>query len=115
MGKDANRINAIIRYCIKIEDAMEEYGSDEEDFINNPFYRDVCSFYLSQIGENARFLSREIIKKYSEINWEDMMETRNTIAHGYEGMDFEIVWSTIVRKIPKLRKTCEKILKELKP
>jgi len=114
MGKDVKRINAIIRYCIKIEDAMEEFGNDEEDFIDNPFYRDVCSFYLSQIGENTKSLSPEITKRYSEVNWEDMMETRNTIAHGYEGIDFEIVWSAINKKIPKLKKTCEKILKELK-
>jgi len=41
-----------------------------------------------------------------------MMETRNTIAHGYDAMDLEIIWSTINKKIPKLKKTCEKILKE---
>ena len=93
---------------------MEEFGRDEEDFIENPFYHDVCSFYISQIGENTRFLSPELTKRYPEINWDDITETRNAIAHGYEGLDLDIIWLSINKKIPKLKKTCEKILKELK-
>jgi len=114
MGKDTQRINAILNYYIRIEDAKEEFGNDEEDFMDNRFYHDVCSFYLTQIGENARFLSPETTKKYPEVNWMDMMEIRNTIAHGYEGMDLKLIWSTMEKKIPKLKKTCEKILRESK-
>jgi len=112
MGKDVNRINAIIRYCDKIEERMDEFGRDIEDFIDNPAYHDLCSFYMSQIGENVSFLSPEITKKYPEISWRGMIELRNSIAHGYDGMDLEIVWSTITKKIPVLKKTCEKILRE---
>jgi len=114
MGKDANRIRVIIKYCEKIEDAIEEFGKKEEEFFENQFYHDVCSFYLSQIGENSGFLSPELKRRYSEVNWSDMTETRNTIAHGYDGMDLEIIWSSINKKIPSLKKTCEGILKDMK-
>ena len=68
---------------------------------------------MSQIGENAGFLSPEIKKKYDDLGWNDMTETRNMVAHGYEGMDFEAAWMTITKKVPKIKKTCEKILREL--
>jgi len=60
------------------------------------------------------FLSPELTKRYPEINWDDIVETRNTITHGYEGLDLNIIWSSINKKILKLKKNCEKILKELK-
>ena len=43
-----------------------------------------------------------------------MTETRNMVAHGYDGVDFEAVWLTITKKAPKIKKTCEKMLLELK-
>jgi len=93
---------------------MEEFGSDIEDFLDNDAYHDVCSFYLSQIGENVTRISPKLIEKYSEISWVGLMELRNTVTHGYEGIDFEAVWTTITKKVPKIKKTCEKILGELK-
>jgi len=48
------------------------------------------------------------------VNWTGLRELRNTVAHGYEGMDFEAAWTTITKKVPKIKKTCEKMLRELK-
>ena len=114
MGKDANRIKAIIEYCGKIEYAVEEFGNDIENFLDDYVYHDVCCFYLFQIGENAGFLSPEIKKKYDDVSWDNMMETRNAVAHGYGGIDLEAAWTSITKRVPKIKKTCEKILRELK-
>jgi len=113
MGKDSVRLYAIIKYCGKIEARMEEFGNDIEDFLENDAYHDACCFYLSQIGENVCHISPKLTEKYPDISWVGLMELRNTVAHGYEGMDFEAAWTTITKKIPKIKKTCEKILYEM--
>jgi len=114
MGKDLSRLNAIIRYCSKIQESIEEFGEDEEDFLENSFHQYACSFCILQIGENIDNMSPELKQKYSEINWDDIVQVRVSIAHGYENIDFDLVWKTITKKIPKLKKTCEKILRENK-
>ncbi|MCL2296095.1 MAG: DUF86 domain-containing protein [Methanomassiliicoccaceae archaeon] len=112
--KDINRLNTILKYCDKIEEVMREYGEYVEDFLKNTRYQDLCSFYTQQIGENAKNLSENIIKKYPEIKWEDIRQTRNDIAHTYEWIDPEMIWNAITEDIPILRKTCESILHELR-
>ena len=114
MSKDAVRIQAIIHYYNKIDDRIEEFGEDKEDFLENEAYHDVCSFYLSQIGENVRSISPKLTAKYSEVSRVGLMELRNTVAHGYEGIDFDAVWTTITKKVPKIKKACEQILREVK-
>ena len=111
--KDTNRLNTILKYCDKIEEVMREYGEDVEDFLKNSRYQDLCSFYTQQIGENAKNLSENITKRYPEIGWEDIRQTRNDIAHIYEWIDPEMIWGAITEDVPKLKKACENILREL--
>ncbi|MCL2296075.1 MAG: DUF86 domain-containing protein [Methanomassiliicoccaceae archaeon] len=111
--KDVNRLNAILKYCDKVEEVMKEYGEDAEDFLKNTRYQDLCSFYTQQIGEHTKNLSEEITKKHPEIRWEDMRQTRNDIAHIYEWIDLEMIWGAITEDIPMLKKTCKNILHEL--
>lgn len=108
--KDISRLKIILKYCDKIEEVMNEYGKDVEDFLENPRYQDLCCFYTQQIGENAKNISKQITRKHPEIRWEDMRETRNDIAHIYEWIDLEMIWGAINEDVPILKETCEKIL-----
>ena len=54
------------------------------------------------------------MKKYSEIDWEEIRETRNDIAHTYHLVDPEKTWFSITEEIPVLKETCERILCELR-
>jgi len=113
MNKDIIRLRSIIRYCQKIEETMKEFGEDMEDFLDNPQYQDLCSFYILQIGENTKNLHTKLTDKHTEINWNNLRKTRNNIAHIYENVDYEMTWSTITEEIPIIKEACEKILYEL--
>ena len=113
MTDDVTLIKNIIQYCDRIKDAVDRFGNDEEDFIRDPHYHDVCSFYITQIGESIRSLSPELTKKYTDIHWRGLVGMRNIIAHAYGDVDLEIIWVTTADEIPALKETCKKILKEL--
>jgi len=36
--KDINRLRTVLKYCGKIEEVMNDYGRDVEDFLDNPRY-----------------------------------------------------------------------------
>jgi uncharacterized protein with HEPN domain len=113
MDKDVLLIRNIILYCDKIQEAIDRFGDKEDDFIHDQHYHDVCSFYVTQIGENAKNLSTGIKEKYPETHWKGIVGMRNIISHAYQDTDLEMIWITILNEAPLLKGTCEKILREL--
>lgn len=51
--------------------------------------------------------------QHTEVPFSIAYEMRNALAHGYFKVDFEIVWTTIERDLPELKKTIESLLSEL--
>jgi len=113
MGSDADRLKTIIFYCKRIGEIQDEFGNDEEDFMEKTSYQYACSFCITQIGENVNQLSPEITARYPEIHWKGIYRMRYVIAHGYEEIDLARLWNSITEEIPILKETCKKILYEL--
>lgn len=109
----ASRVNAIIMYCDSIEEKMDRFGRSPEDFIDDLDYQHGCSFCISQIGENIKFLPSELIGEYPSVHWKGIAGMRDIISHGYHGIDLETIWAFITEEIPILRDVCEKILRAL--
>jgi len=55
--------------------------------------------------ENSAFL-----KKYKEINWENIMRLPDIVSHHYEKVDHEIIFDICENHLPKLRETIRIIL-----
>ena len=113
MGKDIFALKNIISYCEDIEDTIERFG-DEESFIEDKHYRDLCSFYMIQIGENIKALSEKTREDHPGIRWRGFRETRDDIAHKYHKVDIEKIWFTVAEEIPALKEKCEEILREIR-
>lgn len=54
-------------------------------------------------GEAARHIPKNLRDKYPDIVWTRASGMRDHIAHGYFGIDLEIVWKTIQDDLPELR------------
>jgi len=53
----------IIDCCNDIEDAVSQFGHSMDDLIKNIHFQHSCAFSVEQIGEHAKRLSHEFIKK----------------------------------------------------
>jgi uncharacterized protein with HEPN domain len=42
--------------------------------------------------------------RHDHIPWEVMYAMRNRVSHGYDKVDFEMVWKTIHNDLPALRR-----------
>jgi uncharacterized protein with HEPN domain len=113
MPDDNNRIEAIIKYCVTIEEAMERFGNKLEDFKKDRHYQTSCSFCIDQIGENIKQIPADLTKEYKEIDRKGLKGMRDIISHGYHGIDLEEMWTTMTKEITPLKEACEKIRKEL--
>ncbi len=64
---------------------------------------------LELIGEAATHIPPEIREQYSNIPWRMMIATRNTLIHGYLGIDNDTLWSIIQTDVPELLTELQKI------
>jgi uncharacterized protein with HEPN domain len=54
------------------------------------------------VGEAANHVSKEFKAVHSEFEWDDIVNFRNRIVHGYDTIDKDILWSIIEYDVPPL-------------
>ena len=62
------------------------------------------------IGEAVKNLDANFRKQYPAIDWKGVAGFRDILIHGYFGIDKEILWDMITRKIPSLEMELRKII-----
>ena len=65
---------------------------------------------LEVIGEAAGRVPRPDQDKYPEVPWTDIISLRNRLIHGYDQVDFDILWTIVTEDLPPLIATLGKIL-----
>lgn len=64
------------------------------------------------VGEAANRVSREGQARYPEIPWRSAIAARNRIVHGYDVIDYDIVWQIVSEEFPLLIAALERALSE---
>lgn len=88
-------------------------GMTLEQFQTNRAKSYAVIYAIEIIGEAARHIPRSLRDKFPAIAWSKATAMRDVIAHGYFGIDLEIVWKTIHEDLPKLRAELASMLSAL--
>jgi uncharacterized protein with HEPN domain len=62
------------------------------------------------VGEAAARVSNETRERYPDIPWSEIVSLRNRLIHGYDEVDFDILWEIIQSDLPLLICRLEEIL-----
>ena len=89
-------------------------GVTRKQFNDSELLQGFVERKLEIIGEATKRIPDDFKKQYPEIPWKDMAGMRDILIHQYTGVDEDIVWKTVIQKIPPLREQIEKILQEEK-
>lgn len=65
---------------------------------------------LEIVGEAATRMTAADRRQYPGIPWEGMVGLRNRLIHGYDSVDFDILWQIVTKDLPPLIKSLETIL-----
>lgn len=65
------------------------------------------------VGEAANRISPEIQKKCTSIPWAQIVGLRNRLIHGYDEVDFDILWRIIQDDLPSLIMELDRLIDSL--
>lgn len=69
--------------------------------------------FIEILGEAVKRLPLDLRKTYSDVPWKDIAGTRDHLSHGYDNLDYQVLWDAVQTDIPLLLATVEVILKNL--
>ena len=65
---------------------------------------------LEIVGGAASHVPESLRQQHPQIPWPQIIGTRNRLVHGYDLVDYDIIWSTVTEDLPPLIAELEKIL-----
>ncbi len=103
----ALRVPDYLRHILEAILRIEEYVADLDEvaFLSSKLVQDAVIRNIEIIGEAANNVQRVdpvFAAQHSDIPWQVMYAMRNRVSHGYDKVDFEMVWKTIHNDFPSL-------------
>ena len=81
-----------------------------DEFRNERMRVDAVVRNFEVIGEAVKNLSDDLKTQFPATDWKAVAGFRDTLIHGYFGIDMEILWDIIVNKIPSLEEEIARII-----
>lgn len=64
------------------------------------------------MGEACNRIPEDVWGAHPEIPWRQIVGMRNWLAHGYDGIDYDILWDAVSRNTLELLKNIEPLIDE---
>jgi len=84
-------------------------GLNYELFLGDRQRMLATAFGFAALGEAVKRLSPEFRNQHAEIRWQKIAGMRDRLIHGYDKIDFELVWNTASLDVPVLLEQLRKI------
>jgi uncharacterized protein with HEPN domain len=108
MKKDRVYLTHILDAISDIEKFMQ--GVPEKEFFENKEKQYAVLRALEIIGEATKNLSSELKTKSAGIDWKNIAGMRDKLIHAYFGVNLPLVWETVKKDLPQLKKQVLKML-----
>ena len=107
----------VLHFLDDIEDSLDHIlkytrGITREAFLENPMTRDAVAWNFEVMGEAVKNLPDDLKARYPTIEWRKIAGLRDTIAHGYFRIDYEVLWGIIEQDIPHFHNRIREVIEE---
>lgn len=68
---------------------------------------------MEVLGEAVKRLPVELTTRYPAVPWKLVAGMRDRVSHGYDAVDYAILWDAVHDNVPTLLSTVEQMLKDL--
>jgi uncharacterized protein with HEPN domain len=88
-------------------------GRSREELHSHRMLQLALTRLVEIVGEAAGRVSPETQSKFSAVPWREAIATRHRITHGYDVIDYDILWDTVQDDLPPLVKALQGVLADL--
>lgn len=105
---DMISLRQMLDYALKAQGMVA--GRNRQDIGSDEILQLALTRALEVIGEAANRVSPETRKRYGAIPWRAIVGMRNRLIHGYDTVDLDVLWDTVVTELPPVIEKLAKIL-----
>jgi uncharacterized protein with HEPN domain len=87
-------------------------GRSRDDLDSDRTFNLSMTRLMEIIGEAAGRISEETRAQHAEIPWPQIVGLRNRLIHGYDNVNFDMLWKIAQSDLPPLVEQLERILGE---
>ncbi len=103
----ASRVPDYLEHILSAIKRIERHVTDVDEFVflQSELLQDAVVRNIEVIGEAANNIQRvdpSFAASHADIPWQVMYAMRNRLSHGYDKIDFEMVWKTVCNDLPVL-------------
>lgn len=69
--------------------------------------------FLEIVGEGVKRLPMDLRSQHPSVPWKEIAGTRDHLSHGYDDVDYQVLWDAAEKDLPVLLVTVEQMLKDL--
>lgn len=104
-----------LQHILECAEIIENYtkGIDFEAFKKDIKSQDAVIRRIEIIGEATKNIPEFIKNRYTEVIWKDMAGMRDILIHRYYGVDLEVTWKVIQKRVQPLKDQMKKIMKDM--
>jgi uncharacterized protein with HEPN domain len=88
-------------------------GKTRADLDENRTLNLALTRLLEIIGEAANRVPIEFQMENPAVSWPQIISLRNRLIHGYDSVDFDLLWYIVTHDLPELIQALEKILAKM--
>lgn len=93
-----------------LDDAVEIVGLGRERFDADGLLRRAAKNVIAELGETVKRLPSQFTDARPDTSWSSIAGMRDRTIHGYQHVDWDILWSTLRNDLPGLRAALERDL-----
>ncbi len=109
------RVSDYLRHILAAMEKTDRYTSemDEVEFLTNELVQHAVVRNIEILGEAANKIRQTdpvFASQNDDVPWQVMYAMRNRVSHGYDKVDFELLWRTIQTDLPRLHSVIRPLL-----
>ncbi len=85
-------------------------GVDWESFRQNEILKRAFDGNIEIMGEAVKQIPDTIRQQYPSVDWRAIAGMRDRLIHEYYGVNYKVVWDSVMNKVPALAENIELLL-----
>jgi uncharacterized protein with HEPN domain len=69
--------------------------------------------FIEILGEGVKRLPMELRSRHPAVPWKEIAGTRDHLSHGYDDVDYQVLWDAVQKDVPAMLATIGQMLKDL--